>query len=170
MYKKWIFRAVSICLLLAWMGFIFTLSSQNAKESSATSGRVITVLLKCFYPSFGTLSDAAKAELIGHFQFFARKAAHFLIYAALGAFAFLSVLPYPTLKIRYRILAASAICFLYSVSDEWHQTVVSGRSGELRDILIDSSGAIAAILVLWLLCVWIKPIYRRVKYIGTREA
>ena len=167
MIKVRIFRVASICMLLFWMGVIFFLSSQNATESDATSGRVITILLSRFYPSYETLSESAKAELISSFQFFARKTAHFLIYAVLGFFSFLTVVSYRTLRFGQRIVTAGVICIFYSLTDEWHQTVVSGRSGEWRDILIDSSGAVAALLVLWLLCFLIKPIYRRVKYRGT---
>ena len=36
---------------------------------------------------------------------------------------------------------------LYASSDEFHQTFVPGRDGNIVDVLIDSSGALVGILV-----------------------
>ena len=166
MIKTKIVRVSSLCLLLAWMGVIFCLSAQTAEISSGNSGRVVVFLLKHFYPSFRTLSEEAKAELTGNFQFFVRKGAHVFLYAVLGILSFLSVLTYRSVKLGHRALIAGAVCAVYAALDEWHQTIVSGRSGELRDVLIDSIAAVTAILLLWLLCVRIKSIYRRVKFDG----
>lgn len=38
------------------------------------------------------------------------------------------------------------ICILYAISDEVHQLFVPGRGGQVRDVIIDSAGAIAGIL------------------------
>ena len=156
---------VSLCLLLFWMGVIFYLSAQTSAVSSNTSGRVITFLLKHFYPSFDTLSRLKRAALIENYQFFVRKAAHVFLYAMLGVFSFFTAITYRSLKLKYRVAIAGAICVVYSALDEWHQTIVSGRSGEIRDVLIDSTGAATAILCLLLICVCIKPIYRSVRVI-----
>lgn len=36
---------------------------------------------------------------------------------------------------------ALAFCFLYAMSDEWHQSFVPGRSGRWLDVAIDWTGA-----------------------------
>ena len=36
---------------------------------------------------------------------------------------------------------------IYALSDEFHQTFVPGRDGNIVDVLIDSSGALVGILV-----------------------
>ena len=38
---------------------------------------------------------------------------------------------------------------LYAASDEIHQLFVPGRSGQLRDVLLDSDGVAAGILLAW---------------------
>ena len=43
--------------------------------------------------------------------------------------------------------AAWLITTLYGVTDEWHQRYVPGRSSELRDLVNDAAGALAAVLV-----------------------
>ena len=39
-------------------------------------------------------------------------------------------------------------CILYAMSDEFHQLFVPGRSGEIRDICIDSLGALLGIIIM----------------------
>jgi len=43
------------------------------------------------------------------------------------------------------ILFSLGICVLYAVSDEVHQLFVPGRGRQVRDVLIDSAGAIVGI-------------------------
>ncbi len=43
------------------------------------------------------------------------------------------------------VIAAWLIATLYGVTDEWHQLYVPGRTSELRDLLSDAAGALAAV-------------------------
>ncbi|GAA4069041.1 hypothetical protein GCM10022410_13710 [Amphibacillus indicireducens] len=38
-----------------------------------------------------------------------------------------------------------AICVLFAISDEVHQLFVPGRAGQVMDVVIDTTGAIAGI-------------------------
>lgn len=42
---------------------------------------------------------------------------------------------------------ALGICILYAISDEFHQLFVPGRGGQIRDVLIDSTGAIVGVAI-----------------------
>lgn len=46
---------------------------------------------------------------------------------------------------RRRALLAWGLAVLYALSDEWHQTFVPGRNGNLLDVAVDSLGATAAL-------------------------
>ena len=46
------------------------------------------------------------------------------------------------------IATAFLLAVLFAASDEWHQTFVSDRDGNARDVLIDAAGA--AFAALWL--------------------
>ena len=49
-------------------------------------------------------------------------------------------------KISAKIFIASFLfSFLYSLSDEWHQTLTPGREGTLRDIGFDSLGMLLSL-------------------------
>ena len=53
------------------------------------------------------------------------------------------------------ILLAFLICGLYAISDEIHQLYVQGRSGQVSDVLIDSSGALVGILSIVAIRSWL---------------
>lgn len=42
-------------------------------------------------------------------------------------------------------LWALALTILYAISDEWHQSVIPHREPTLRDVLIDTAGALTAL-------------------------
>ncbi len=71
-----------------------------------------------------------------------RKLAHF------GEYFALTVLWWWALKTRIgsqrALLPAMAIAIGYAMTDEFHQTFVSGRTGTPRDVLIDSAGVLTA--------------------------
>jgi hypothetical protein len=46
------------------------------------------------------------------------------------------------------ITVAFAFTVLFAASDEWHQTFVPGRDGNVQDVLIDTAGATLAALLL----------------------
>ena len=135
------------------MALIFSLSSQNATVSSGTSGNVIVGI---FYPGFDNLPAAEQTEIVASLQFLARKSAHFSIYMILGVLSFLTFISYEKLLFALRLTLSGGICLLYAASDEIHQLFIPGRSGEVRDVMIDFSGAALGIalsmLVFLLIC------------------
>jgi len=67
-----------------------------------------------------------------------RKAGHFFAYFILAG-----LLTYGYQKSsRLRPGLILALVFLYACTDEFHQVFVPGRSGEFRDVLIDTSGGL----------------------------
>ena len=146
-----IFRIITVILLVFWMLLIFVLSSQPADKSSDTSGGFIEVVVKIVYPGFDEKTPEQQEEIISNLQFVTRKTAHFALYAILGQLAFLSVITYDRIRISERISISLCISLIYAISDETHQIYVSGRSGELRDVLIDFTGSLLAILFLLLI-------------------
>lgn len=138
---------------LALMITIFCFSAQPAALSQSTSdGFFATVEAIVIELYDGAVPPAVDALLIG-FHAILRKLAHAFVYCLLGASlcgAFCALLR-PRLWWSKGLLAAG-IAVLYAISDECHQLFVPGRSGEVRDVLIDSAGiAVGVLLVLLLL-------------------
>ncbi|MDY0404609.1 VanZ family protein [Virgibacillus sp. 179-BFC.A HS] len=128
--------------VVIWMGVIFYLSHQSGSESNGlSSGIAATVAAICekIIPNFSLTAE--------DLRFWVRKAAHFSAYFLLG------VLTCNALR-NSRVFGltgagcAWAISILYAATDEFHQLFIPGRSGEIRDVLIDSTGALVGILLL----------------------
>lgn len=162
-----IFRILSIILLVACMSVIFYLSSQTAQESSEVSGDFTYKVFSLLYPHFSKMSPDAQQQVIDNAMFYVRKTAHMSIYFVLGIFSYLTFVSYNTVKYFLRVLISFGVCFLYACSDEIHQIFVDGRSGEIRDVLIDSTGALASIIIITLIVRLIPKLYNLVK--GEKE-
>jgi VanZ family protein len=75
------------------------------------------------------------------YDFILRKLAHLTVFAVLTVLLFRAFRLHvagPTHAWLLAMLAAA----LYACSDEWHQTLVPGREGTVRDIVIDSLGVV----------------------------
>lgn len=140
MYKK--NRIIfSWILLVIWMIFIFYMSAQPADISNSQSGFVIKLLQSIGIDSSG--------NNIGLLTTIVRKGAHFSEYAILGLLSYNVMKNYFTKK-RARIVAV-LIVFFYACSDEFHQLFVSGRAGKITDVIIDTSGGIFSVLIIWMI-------------------
>ena len=72
-----------------------------------------------------------------------RKIAHFAEYMILGVLSAASWFFYREEKNRNPIsFAAWGFCILFAVLDELHQAFVPGRTSSVRDVLLDSIGAL----------------------------
>ncbi|MGN0625869.1 MAG: VanZ family protein [Oscillospiraceae bacterium] len=145
--RKEIFRRfLPWALTLLWMGLIFSFSSQNAEQSSHLSGQTAFHTAFWFWPGFSELSAEEQAVWVENAQFLVRKTAHFLVYAVLGALLYWSA---SSLKQSWRrkVVCAWSVGTVYAIGDEIHQLFVSGRSGQLRDVLLDSAGTAVGILL-----------------------
>lgn len=138
MKKIWMRKDVAIILTIIWMIVIFYLSHQPAKTSSELSSTLLEIVLTFL----SVLPISFDPELL---HIFIRKLAHFSAYFILGMLVYHSV--YLFCKHENRsIIVAITISIIYAISDEFHQTFIPGRSGEFRDVLIDSFGALTGII------------------------
>ncbi|WP_078429864.1 VanZ family protein [Alkalihalobacterium alkalinitrilicum] len=140
MYKILAWTAV-----ILWMALIFYLSHQPATVSSELSEGITEVIVT----TVEKVIPHADFDL-GTFNHLVRKNAHFFAYMIFG------VLTLNALRrsgvVGYRSMGWTlSICILYAISDEVHQLFVPGRSGEVRDVLIDTAGAIVGIGMYWLI-------------------
>ena len=50
------------------------------------------------------------------------------------------------MKMTLRMFISALFCFVYALSDEFHQMFVDGRGASFTDCLIDTSGALLGII------------------------
>ena len=133
-------------LVISCMGTIFFFSSQEASESREISSGLIKTFVKVL--DFNNKLNENQVDTIAeNLTFIVRKGAHFSIYAVLCILLALLLKEYGIFA-KWRFILSVLVCFLYACSDEAHQMFVPGRSGEIRDIIIDTCGAIAGFLIL----------------------
>lgn len=124
-----------------WMGVIFYLSHQPSSSSNELSTGVMSILKENVFALMPFDWDT------GSLHHFIRKSAHFFAYFLLGILTFNAMIKsFPRIE-KKNTLWAFMICVLYAVSDETHQLFISGRSGEVKDIILDSSGSLVGIMV-----------------------
>ncbi len=92
---------------------------------------------------FALSAMPADQEEHGTLYVLSRKLAHFCGYALLAALWWRALRT--KLTKRPALALSLAICVLYAVTDELHQTLVSGRSGTPLDVGIDAVGALTAV-------------------------
>ena len=127
-------KILKIIVLILWMLVIFLLSNQTGSESTGLSDGVINKTICSFISN-------CNPEV---YSFIVRKTAHFLLYFILGIF---SVMNFK--NDREGVINALIVCIIYAFFDEIHQMFISNRSGEFRDIIIDSIGSISGILLMY---------------------
>ena len=134
------------------MTAIFCFSAQGADESSALSDGIAVKIIVGFFPDFDELSTIKQEEIIHDTTFYVRKLAHFSLYFLMGVLSFLTVVSYKKFRLFLRFLISYLFSVLYAVSDEIHQLFVPGRSGEIRDVFVDSCGVILSLLIISIIC------------------
>ena len=79
-----------------------------------------------------------------------RKSAHIFAYFILGILLFNALWRVELRKLTFDrpTMSSIIICALYAASDEFHQLFVSGRSGEIRDIIIDGIAASIGVVLI----------------------
>lgn len=158
---KKLISAALVLLTVCWMAVIFSFSCENGGESAESSGGFIRYFLETFRSGFSELSESEQKAVIESYDHFIRKAAHFTIYAILGALLFSSAKSFG-IRDKKSYLIALASGAAYAVSDEIHQYFVPGRACMLRDMLLDSCGvAFGAAAMLLIIGFAVKLIKRK---------
>ena len=143
-------QVLSFLPALLIMVAIFRFSSQNADDSSTESIRITQELLCAIRDRLRLSWTPSQLSLyIERSEFFIRKLAHFSEYAALGLSLILPLCAFysGSFKKKTLFLTSWIICIAYAASDELHQFFSPGRSPQIRDVVIDSFGALAGILL-----------------------
>ena len=146
---RWAWRGISLALVVGWLSLIYFLSARTGSEAA-------DALVPLFW--LGTIVD---------------EAAHLVLYGGLTTLTLLAIWSWRSdgyREFRWVCLAA-VLALLYGLTDEYHQTFVSGRSASLKDILTDGIGATGAALAwFYLVTHWAKLPWRSKDSAGSASA
>ena len=137
---------------LLWYRVIWGFSAQTAAVSGDLSDRLLWRLMALVSPAFAGADAVTQNAAVELLSFFERKAAHMFLYFVLILLLWLALLPLVRGR-KHQVLLAAVLCAALAGLDEYHQTFIPGRSGELRDVCVDLAGAAVAValvaLLLW---------------------
>ncbi len=127
--------------LILWIGVIAYLSSGNASMSNTS--RFIRPLLEFLFPN-------TPEETLLNYHAYIRKMAHPTVYAIL---AFLAARAYSSslnkfLQKGWFIISLLTVFSVASL-DELNQSFIASRTGNFRDILLDTSGGLVMLTIIY---------------------
>ena len=136
---------ISLIITLLWVAVIFSFSLQPAGASSQLSLGVGHWLIDLLPSAIKDKLMAMPQEQLEFLHTLLRKTGHFSEYLILGI---LSMITVQQTELRYKRWTGLGFCLLVASVDETIQLFVSGRSGQVSDVLLDFVGALCGILLI----------------------
>ena len=143
---------ISLILVIVWMGVIFYFSSMESAESQGKSVGIVKDVIhevdNITKASEETIKKHESIEFLENANYYFRRCSHAFVYFVLSILVvnfLLQLHKYPLLKCN---ILSIIFCFLYACTDEFHQTLVKGRTGQFLDTLVDSLGAVLGSLII----------------------
>ena len=130
-------KLIFFILILIWMILVFLFSSQNSYKSARISGGITHRIVSLFF------NDSDK-NMVDNIEHIVRKFAHFSMYF-IGGMLFFNLSDLYEINLKNKILYSQIFGTFYAITDEFHQLFVPGRSGEIRDVILDSCGVLLGI-------------------------
>lgn len=140
---KWPARCIATAAAVLWYAVIFGFSGQDGETSGNLSGAVARFLAGLF----GGSPDGKLRQVL---ETVIRKGAHMTEFAVLAVLIYWVIREWTELR-RGAYPLAFFVTVIGAAMDEFHQTFVSGRAGQARDVLIDSCGALIGLAILALI-------------------
>ncbi len=141
-------------IILCWGFVIYKLSDMNTTNSNGNSTNIITIFLERgldFTNDLGITNSHPNESKVEHASRLLnsplRKVMHASVYFVLSFFIMLIInIIKKEKKFLFSLIITVLLCFLFALTDEYHQTLVMGRTGQFLDVLIDTSGALLGCL------------------------
>lgn len=141
------FKYISWIPAVIIMGIIFSFSSKEADTSDESSLTIANQILTVYENiADAPIQEEIRSEKLSLINHFVRKAAHFLEYTILAIAIAFHLFVWKK-EGRRLFLSTVLITAFYAATDEIHQLSIAGRSGQIKDVLLDSTGAITGALL-----------------------
>lgn len=148
--SKIIILVLLVILVISWGFVIYKFSDMNTISSNGDSKSIISMVLEKgleltndlgITNSHPSENKIEKATALLNSPL--RKVMHASVYFVLAFFIMLLINIIKNKKnYLFSFIITILICFIFALTDEYHQTLVMGRTGQFLDVLIDTSGGI----------------------------
>ena len=140
-----------LIMLLCWIFLIFIMSSKPADASLKDSSLIVDTLVNIFNLNY---------KYVDVLTTIVRKSAHFTEYFILCILTTFTYKEFKEDKLNFS--SVLLLCLLVAVFDEFLQKFIPGRSSEVKDVLIDFSGATLFFIIYKLRSILVKTKCKRV--------
>lgn len=140
---------IGIMFVVIWTLLIFAFSLQPAEASSNMSLGFGRWLLETFLPRMLEYMESLSVDELARFHHLLRKAAHFTEYLILGTLAVNAMFAITRNVRKWRWWYPWSYCVFVACMDETIQKFVPGRAGMMKDVCLDSVGALVGTLFLF---------------------
>lgn len=144
-----VLRLVLLVAIICWLIMIYSMSAKTGTQSAGLSKKVVDATVKII-PGYSSLPDNRRIHFYNTLHTVIRKTAHFTEYGILAILVQSFLLTFS--QIKYRIFKGIHACLIYvslllfcavcASLDEYHQSFVAGRGPAVRDVIIDTCGAL----------------------------
>lgn len=139
----------TITLVVVWMSVIFMFSNMNSKSSCGSSLSIIRFGINSVNNITTSIGFTEKISyndsliLAKKLNYPFRKLMHISEYLVLSVLVCYLLYLF---KVKRGLGISFLFCFIYAMLDEYHQSFLD-RSGQFRDVLIDSIGIIIGLII-----------------------
>ena len=139
--KNLVLLCLSAAAVIFFMCSIFLFSSQDNAQTNTLSKKFTEKIAATVFSGYSAMSEDMKTTVVSEMNLFIRKTAHFSLYFFMSMVIYLF---FAVLRRKYLFagIISILICFMYASLDEFHQKFVPGRTPLVKDVMIDTSGAI----------------------------
>jgi VanZ family protein len=139
-------KPLSFLPALVVMYMIFSFSGQSGADSGQLSYTVSVKLVQAGAELLNRQMSQSEIDMYAtKYNYLVRKAAHMTEYCVLAISLCIPLYAYGVRGI-WLLLLAGFICVGFAATDEYHQSHVEGRGPSVRDVFIDSCGALIGII------------------------
>ena len=146
-FLRALLKPLSFLPALFMMYVIYYLSGQDGATSAGLSLKVsikiVELASRIFDYQLSTEEIMQYADLI---HFLIRKCAHVTLYFLLAVSVSFPLYVYGLRGIPL-MLVAGGFCIAFACGDEYHQSLVEGRGPSKQDVMIDSIGVLAGVIL-----------------------
>lgn len=145
-------KPLSFIPAIVMMYLIYSFSAQDGTASGNLSYRVSEIIVETANEAFElNWTEQQEAHYIERIHYPVRKLAHMTEYFLLAMSVSLPLYVYRVRGI-WLLLLAGSICVGFACLDEYHQSFVAGRGPSQKDVMIDSIGIAAGVLLVQIIC------------------
>ena len=150
MKRKIALSVIVITAVIFCMVTIYNFSAQGSVISNDISRSFTEKIAGILFQNFTYMNADIQNIIIIELNLFIRKAAHFSVFFTMSFFVYMEAVIWLKKYLLSGIISVM-FCVVYAIADEYHQSFSPGRTPLLKDVFIDTAGALLGAITCFVL-------------------